>query len=57
MIDDMPHFLMDLAGIHCEWYDPTRSLINESYNINRKRLLLESKYDYDMIMQNATPNN
>lgn len=57
MIDDMPHFLMDLAGISCEWYDPTRSLINENYNLNRKRLLLETKYDYDAIMQSATLNN
>lgn len=52
MIDDLPHLMLDIAGIECEWFDPTRSLINERYNSNRKRLLLDSKIDYDeMITQ------
>lgn len=53
MIDDMPHLLMDLAGITCDWYNPTRSIINESFNLNRTRLLLESKYDYNSFMINS----
>ena len=51
MTDDLPHLLLDLAGIECEWYDATRSLINEHYNVTRKRLLEDSKQDYDKIME------
>lgn len=51
MIDDLPHLMLDIAGIDCEWFDPTRSLINERYNANRKRLLLDSKIDYDEIIK------
>lgn len=54
MIDDLPHLMLDIAGIDCEWFDPTRSLINERYNANRKRLLLDSKIDYDEIIKQLT---
>lgn len=50
MTDDLPHLMLELAGINCEWFEPSRSLINDKYNINRKRLLEESKQDYDQIM-------
>lgn len=50
MIDDLPHLMLDLAGIECEWFDPTRSVINDQFNEKRKRLLLDSKQDYDVIM-------
>lgn len=53
MIDDLPHLMLDLAGIECEWFDPTRSVINDKFNVNRKRLLLDSKQDYDEIMKGA----
>lgn len=53
MTDDLPHLLLDLAGIECEWFDPTRSVINDRFNANRKRLLLDSKQDYDAIMKGA----
>ena len=52
MTDDLPHLMLDLAGIECEWYDPSRSLINDQYNMNRKRLLEDSKQDYDEIVEN-----
>jgi len=51
MIDDLPHLILDIAGIDCEWFDPTRSLINEKYNVNRKRLLLDTKIDYDEMIK------
>lgn len=51
MIDDLPHLMLDIAGIDCEWFDPTRSLINEKYNVNRKRLLLDTKVDYDEMIK------
>ena len=44
--DDLPHLLLDLAGIKCEMFDPSRSLLNEKY-ISLKRLIGESKQDYD----------
>ena len=53
MIDDLPHLMLDLAGIECEWFDPTRSVINDKFNTKRKRLLLDSKQDYDEIMKGA----
>lgn len=49
MIDDLPHLMLDLAGIDCKWFDPTRSVINDQFNKERKRLLLDSKQDYDLI--------
>lgn len=53
MTDDLPHLLLDLAGIECEWFDPTRSVINDQFDASRKRLLLDSKQDYDEIMKGA----
>lgn len=53
MIDDLPHLLFDLAGMRSVWFDPQRSVINDSYNIHRKRLVCdyggENSYDYDSI--------
>ena len=56
MTDDLPHLMLDLAGIECEWFEPSRSLINDQYNVNRKRLLEDSKQDYDEIMKSTTLN-
>ncbi|MBR5863261.1 MAG: sulfatase-like hydrolase/transferase [Alistipes sp.] len=56
MTDDLPHLMLDLAGIECEWFEPSRSLINDQYNVNRKRLLEDSKQDYDEIMKSASLN-
>ena len=54
MTDDLPHLMLDLAGIECEWFDPARSVINDSFDASRKRLLLDSRQDYDAIMRSAT---
>ena len=51
MTDDLPHLLLDLAGIRCDCYDPTRSVVNERFDTSRARLLREDKIDYDSIMQ------
>ena len=56
MTDDLPHLMLDLAGIKCDWFEPSRSLINDQYNVNRKRLLEDSKQDYDEIMKSTTLN-
>ncbi len=54
MTDDLPHLMLDLAGIECEWFDPARSVISDSFDVSRKRLLLDSRQDYDAIMRSAT---
>lgn len=51
MTDDIPHLMLDLAGISSMWFEPSRSLVNEQYNANRKRLLEDSKQDYDTIIR------
>lgn len=53
MTDDLPHLLLDLAGIHSSWYDPKRSLINEAFDFRRKRNVndfsFSMSFDYDSI--------
>jgi len=51
MTDDLPHLLLDLAGIACRWFDPTRSLINDRFDASRRRLLRDDRLDYDRIMR------
>ena len=51
MTDDLPHLMLDIAGINSVWFDPSRSLINDQYNIDRKRLMEDSKQDYDEIIK------
>ena len=38
MTDDLPHLLMDIAGITCEGFEPERSLVNPAFNKLRKRV-------------------
>ena len=49
MTDDLPHLLLYLAGIHCKDYQETRSLISNSFNAKRKRLI-SGEIDYDSIV-------
>jgi len=44
--DDLPHLLLDIAGIKTEYFDPTRSVINEQYDSLCPRIVLNS-IDYD----------
>ncbi len=53
MTDDLPHLLLDIAGIQVPWFQPSRSLINENYNSHRRRMVNgfvnSSPIDYDSI--------
>lgn len=53
MTDDLPHLLLDIANIKSPWYNPSRSLINEQFNSDRKRFVngynFDNKTDYDSI--------
>ncbi len=46
MTDDLPHFLLDIAGIETDDFAPTRSFINDRYNVGKPRIVLHS-IDYD----------
>lgn len=56
MTDDLPHLLLDLAGLSCRWFDPTRSVVNDRFDASRPRLLRDDKVDYDLIMRQAKGN-
>ncbi len=50
MTDDLPHLVLDIAGVNSKWKDPKRCLIDDSFDVKRKRLVQEwgdVKYDYD----------
>lgn len=49
--DDIPHLLLELAGIKCQYFSPERSLIGDAYNAKRKRLVGEQKVNYDELMR------
>lgn len=51
MTDDLPHLLLYLAGIECDGYQPERNLIDDRFNMKRKRLIMGDT-DYDSIMDN-----
>ena len=50
MTDDIPHLLLYLAGIHCNYYKEDRCLISERFNNKRKRFI-EGKVDYDKVVK------
>ena len=49
VIDDLPHLLLDLAGIECKNYDSTHSILNDKYS-RSKRLIGESKQDFNTLV-------
>ena len=53
MLDDLPHLLLDIAGISTPWYQSSRSIINENYNTQRRRIIdgysTTSPIDYDSV--------
>lgn len=54
MTDDLPHLLFDLAGLQNKWFDPKRSLINDSFDVNRRRKVRVwgvEAFDYDSVME------
>lgn len=52
MIDDLPHLLLQLAGIRSPYYDESRSPISEKYNVRRTRLI-NGKCNYDMALKGS----
>ncbi len=50
MTDDLPHLMLDIAGIESKWFEPNRSLINGQYNSARKRYISTSNLSYEEIM-------
>lgn len=54
VIDDIPHLLLDFAKIKTPYFNPRRSLINDNFYENRKRIvrpLASSPVDYDLICE------
>ena len=53
MLDDLPHLLLDISGIQTSWFQPSRSLINEKYNMQRRRIIdgysTTTPIDYDSV--------
>ena len=53
MTDDLPHLLMDIAGVRCKDFDPARSLISDEFNDSRKRIpraiTSTVRVDYDQV--------
>lgn len=49
MIDDLPHMLLYLAGIHCDSYRVERNVLSNHYNTSRKRLI-RGFVEYDEIV-------
>ena len=48
MTDDLPHLLLFLAGITSNGYSPERNIIDDRFDVNRKRYI-KGEADYDMI--------
>lgn len=51
MTDDLPHTILDLAGIKSMSYDSTKSVVNSGFNSIRTRLV-NGKIDYDKELKN-----
>jgi len=54
MTDDMPHLLLYLAGISIPEYQACRNLIDNDYDVHRKRLI-RGEVDYDSICNANQP--
>lgn len=50
MIDDIPHVVLGLAGVSCQWYNPQKDLLNNNFYCQRTRLVGQNhNFDYDKI--------
>lgn len=50
MSDDLPHLMLDLAGIYTPMFNPQKSPISPVFDKKRKRMVgYDVKYDYDSI--------
>lgn len=50
MTDALPHLLMYLAGIHCQYYRPDLNILSPEYNAQRPRIM-KHQVDYDKLMK------
>lgn len=50
-MDDLGHTLLDIAGITCKDFAPTRSFVNDNFNKDRHRIVMNS-IDYDKALLN-----
>lgn len=50
MTDDLPHVLLFLAGISCQYYNDEKNVLSNNFNSNRVRLI-EGKVDYDELIK------
>lgn len=53
MTDDLPHMLLQLAGISSAFFDESRSLLSEKYNAERVRLV-NGACNYDKALRQST---
>lgn len=56
MTDALPHLLMYLAGINCQYYRPDLNILSPQYNAKRKRML-KHQADYDEVMGSGVTVN
>lgn len=49
MTDALPHLLMYLAGIHCQYYREELNILSPKYNAERPRII-KHQVDYDEVM-------
>lgn len=50
MTDAVPHMLLSLAGIHCQYYRPDLDILSPLYNARRPRII-KRQVDYDQVMK------
>ena len=49
MTDDLSHMLLYLAGIYCSYYEDSRNLLSDNFNVKRIRLI-DGKVNYDELV-------
>jgi len=50
MTDDISHMFLYLAGIKCKYYNDSKNVLSDSFDVNRKRLV-EGIADFDKISE------
>ena len=53
--DDLPHMLLSIGGIECNYYHSENDILNPNYKIGKKRLL-RGVHDYSLIMRKRSIN-
>jgi heptose-I-phosphate ethanolaminephosphotransferase len=50
MTDDLPHMILFLAGISCQYYNDEKNVLSNNFNSHRVRLI-DGKVDYDELVK------